>query len=146
MRYIIPAGTPLLTAHDVRHRAWKPHTARRALVFPTYRLKDADEITFAYRGRLLRVARSAVQELPDDGTVLYSLIFSLVTDPPEMRDLVVQLDEHAEGRFARPADPRKTLLDVGPGRAPNTILLLFRLQLFRRSQIWNCLASLQHQS
>lgn len=34
---------------------------------------------------------------------------------PAQRDLVVQLDEHAEGQFAKPADPRKTLLDVRPG-------------------------------
>lgn len=30
-----------------------------------------------------------------------------------MRDPVVQLHEHAEGQFAKPADPRRTLLDVG---------------------------------
>lgn len=45
------------------------YRTRRALVFPTCRLKDAAEFTFAYRGRLLRVARSAVQERPDNGTV-----------------------------------------------------------------------------
>jgi hypothetical protein len=47
--------------------------------------------------------------------VLYSLIFSLMTEPPAKRDLVVRFDEHAEGQFTHPADPSKTLLDVGPG-------------------------------
>jgi hypothetical protein len=115
MRYIIPAGTPVLTAPDARQRSWTSHTTRRTLLFATYRLKDASEFTFAYHGRLLRVPRAAVQKRPDDGTVLYSLIFSLVADALAMRDLVVQLDEHAEGQYMTPADPKRTLLDVGPG-------------------------------
>ncbi|MEQ8790215.1 MAG: hypothetical protein RIC55_28220, partial [Pirellulaceae bacterium] len=115
MRYIVPAGTELLTALDARRRQWKAYMTRRSLVFPEYRLKDADEFTFVYRGRLLRVARSATQERPDFGIVVYSLILAIVREPPVLCDLVVPLDEHAECQFTRPANPHKTLLDIGSG-------------------------------
>lgn len=88
---------------------------RRAPVLAEYHGKDADKYIFAFHGRLLRVPRSAVQEVPGDAIVTYSLIFSLVTDPPAQQDLVVQLDEHPEGQYTQSADPSKTLLDIGPG-------------------------------
>lgn len=115
MRYIIPAGTVLDTAEDVQRRRWRRHTTRRTLVFNSYRLSIGGEFTFAYRGRLLRVDRSRVRQRPDDGPIVYALIFSLATEPPEFRDLVVQLDEHAESAFTKPVDPAKTLLDVRAG-------------------------------
>jgi hypothetical protein len=112
MRYIVPAGTTICTAEDGLRRHWRPHTTRRALLFQEYRIRDVHEYVFAYRGRLLRVDRSKVQVQAEQGVTTYSLIFSLVTTPPEMRDLVVQLDQHAESEFTKPADPSKTLLDV----------------------------------
>lgn len=79
------------------------------------RLNLSGDLMFDYRGRLLRVDRARVRQRPDDGSIVYSLIFSLATAPPQSRDLVVQLDEYAESQFTRPVNPAKTLLDVRAG-------------------------------
>ena len=51
------------------------------------------------------------------GRVVYSLAFEIeaLTEGSGPAQLIAPLDAHGDGRYARPVNRRKRLVDVGPG-------------------------------